>query len=261
MNPLSSAQPTLEAASSALAPSAGMATTATGAAPVGLEHLLHQSSWVGLMPLILLCLMSIGTVYLVLCKGWLGAREQRHGRRYLAAFWQSATLEEVRHIREGGDNAYRRLTMSALEAATQLRQARDGHSHCTLGSADEFVLRALRQALQGERLRVESGLTFLASVGSAAPFIGLFGTVWGIYHALLAIGSAGQSSIDKVAGPVGEALIMTGLGLAVALPAVLIYNFLVRRNKLRMAELDGFAHDLFALLVTGVGKEGRDGVR
>ena len=88
-------------------------------------------------------------------------------------------------------------------------------------------------------------------MGSAAPFIGLFGTVWGIYHALLAIGAAGQSSLDKVAGPVGEALIMTGFGLAVALPAVLVYNFFVRRNRLKMAELDAFAHDLFALLLTG----------
>jgi biopolymer transport protein ExbB len=109
----------------------------------------------------------------------------------------------------------------------------------------------MRRAITQERVRLEQGLAFLASVGSAAPFIGLFGTVWGIYHALLAIGAAGQSSLDKVAGPVGEALIMTGFGLAVALPAVLIYNFFVRRNRLRLAALEEFGHDLFTLLVTG----------
>ena len=113
------------------------------------------------------------------------------------------------------------------------------------------MLRALLQAITHERVRLEQGLAFLASVGSAAPFIGLFGTVWGIYHALLAIGAAGQSSLDKVAGPVGEALIMTGFGLAVALPAVLVYNFFVRRNRLKLAALEAFAYDLFALLVTG----------
>ena len=115
----------------------------------------------------------------------------------------------------------------------------------------EGTLRAMRRAITQERVRLEQGLAFLASVGSAAPFIGLFGTVWGIYHALLAIGAAGQSSLDKVAGPVGEALIMTGFGLAVALPAVLIYNFFVRRNRLRLAALEEFGHDLFTLLVTG----------
>ena len=115
------------------------------------------------------------------------------------------------------------------------------------------MLRALRQAITRERLRLEAGLTFLASVGSAAPFIGLFGTVWGIYHALLAIGASGQSTLDKVAGPVGEALIMTGFGLAVALPAVLIYNLFVRLKRLQLVTLEEFAHDLFALLTTGSG--------
>ena len=115
------------------------------------------------------------------------------------------------------------------------------------------MLRALRQAITRERLRLEAGLTFLASVGSAAPFIGLFGTVWGIYHALLAIGASGQSTLDKVAGPVGEALIMTGFGLAVALPAVLIYNLFVRLNRLQLVTLEEFAQDLFALLTIGSG--------
>ncbi|MNC54754.1 Biopolymer transport protein ExbB [compost metagenome] len=143
------------------------------------------------------------------------------------------------------------MTRAALAAVAQLDRAQERAVSLKLGSPDDFLLRALRQAITLERIRLEQGLTLLASVGSAAPFIGLFGTVWGIYHALLAIGSAGQSSLDKVAGPVGEALIMTGFGLAVALPAVLIYNFFVRRNRLKLAALDEFAYDLFALLVTG----------
>jgi biopolymer transport protein ExbB len=121
------------------------------------------------------------------------------------------------------------------------------------GSVDrnEVVTRVLRQEMNRTSARLESGLTLLASVGSTAPFIGLFGTVWGIYHALLQIASSGQVMIDKVAGPVGEALIMTAAGLAVAIPAVLAYNAFTRTNRVVMAELDGFAHDLHALVTTG----------
>jgi biopolymer transport protein ExbB len=109
----------------------------------------------------------------------------------------------------------------------------------------------MRRVIDEETARFESGLTVLASIGSTAPFVGLFGTVWGVYHALVAIGLSGQGTLDKVAGPVGEALIMTALGLAVAIPAVLAYNALVRSNRLVLAKLDAFAHDLFAVLTTG----------
>jgi biopolymer transport protein ExbB len=109
----------------------------------------------------------------------------------------------------------------------------------------------MRRVIDEDTARLESGLTVLASVGSTAPFIGLFGTVWGVYHALVAIGMSGQGTLDKVAGPVGEALIMTALGLAVAIPAVLAYNAFVRSNRLVLARLDAFAHDLFAVLTTG----------
>jgi biopolymer transport protein ExbB len=109
----------------------------------------------------------------------------------------------------------------------------------------------MRRMIDEETASFESGLTVLASIGSTAPFIGLFGTVWGVYHALVAIGMSGQGTLDKVAGPVGEALIMTALGLAVAIPAVLAYNFAVRRNRVVLAQLDSFAHDLFAFLTTG----------
>ena len=115
----------------------------------------------------------------------------------------------------------------------------------------ELITRTLRQEITRTSARLEGGLTLLASIGSTAPFIGLFGTVWGIYHALIAIASSGQVQIDRIAGPVGEALVMTAAGLAVAIPAVLAYNAFTRVNRVALAELDGFAHDLLALLTTG----------
>ncbi len=222
---------------------------------MGIAHLLSQSSGIGLVPLVLLVLMSVGTCYYLLLKSWMGWQEKRQGRLFLQRFWQSRHLQEVEQQlqQQQPQEAYGRLTAAALTAKAQLGRRGGEAGLLILGPADEFLLRALRQAISRERLRLEAGLTFLASVGSAAPFVGLFGTVWGIYHALLAIGAAGQSSLDKVAGPVGEALIMTGFGLAVALPAVLIYNLFVRLNRLKLASLDGFAHDLFALLTTGSG--------
>jgi biopolymer transport protein ExbB len=113
------------------------------------------------------------------------------------------------------------------------------------------MTRALRRAVQRASAGLDSGLAILASVGATAPFVGLFGTVWGIYHALIGIGFTGQATIDKVAGPVGEALIMTAFGIAVAVPAVLAYNFLLRANRVIGQELDGFAHDLHAYFTTG----------
>jgi biopolymer transport protein ExbB len=117
---------------------------------------------------------------------------------------------------------------------------------------DEFIAQALRRTIGQEAMRLETGLTLLASVGSIAPFVGLFGTVWGIYHALGSIAAGGQATVDKVAGPVGEALIMTAFGLAVAIPAVLAYNALVRDNRVLMGEMETFAHDLHTYLTTGV---------
>ena len=120
------------------------------------------------------------------------------------------------------------------------------------GSEDEFLTRALRRAINQDTARLEYGHTMLASIASSAPFVGLFGTVWGIYHALVNIGMSGSGSLDQVAGPVGEALIMTALGLAVAIPAVLAYNFFNRAKRQMLSEVDGFAHDLFAFMSTGV---------
>ena len=139
------------------------------------------------------------------------------------------------------------LAEKAIAAATM----RPDSSLAASIDREEMVTRVLRGEITQISSRMESGLTFLASVGSTAPFVGLFGTVWGIYHALIAIASSGQVLIDKAAGPGGEALVMTPAGLAVAIPAVLAYNAFVRVNRIALAELDGFAHDLLALLLTG----------
>ena len=126
----------------------------------------------------------------------------------------------------------------------------------TAGGLGEYLTRTLNNAVDQESAASEHGLTLLATAGSAAPYVGLFGTVWGIYHALVQIGMSGQGTLDKVAGPVGEALIMTALGLAVAIPAVLAYNAFNRRNRLWMARLESFAHDLYVLLTVNSGDLG-----
>ncbi len=146
-------------------------------------------------------------------------------------------------------NPFRHLALEGREATAHHRNTK-AHLHDALDVSD-WVTRCLRNCIDEFTARLQSGLAILASVGSTAPFIGLFGTVWGIYHALLAIGTSGQSTIDKVAGPIGEALIMTALGLAVAIPAVLGYNALVRGNKSILGGLNSFAHDLHAYFVTG----------
>lgn len=131
------------------------------------------------------------------------------------------------------------------------------------GSNGDFVTRTMRKVIDEETAKLENGLTVLASVGSTAPFVGLFGTVWGVYHALVGIGLSDGVTINRIAGPVGEALIMTGLGLAVAIPAVLAYNTFVRNNRVYLSRLDAFAHDLFAFLTTGqqIGPVGQQGAR
>src|SRR5690606_2911691 len=126
-------------------------------------------------------------------------------------------------------------------------------------STGAFVTRTIRKVIDEETAKLENGLTMLASIGSTSPFVGLFGTVWGVYHALVGIGLSDGVTINRIAGPVGEALIMTGLGLAVAIPAVLAYNGFVRSNRVYLAKLDAFAHDLFTFLTTGQQVNERNG--
>lgn len=220
---------------------------------LGFAHFLANADAVAKFILLVMVFMSVGTWYLIVTRSAMNALTRGRARRFLRSFWEAPSLAAVRSqlAEHGAADPFSRLAESAFAACDQY--ARGGsHRLIEAGSADEFLTRALRRSIERDTARLESGLTFLASVGSSAPFIGLFGTVWGIYHALLAIGLSGQGTLDKVAGPVGEALIMTALGLAVAIPAVLAYNYFTRANRVLLSELDGFAHDVFAFMSTGV---------
>jgi biopolymer transport protein ExbB len=185
------------------------------------------------------------------------------------SFWHSSNLDEglaaldgaATHTNDTTDaNPFYSLAKQGHEASAHHRATQE-QLHDSLDVSD-WVTRSLRNAMDDSTARLQAGLAVLASIGSTAPFVGLFGTVWGIYHALIGIGASGQVGMDRVAGPIGEALIMTALGLVVAVPAVLGYNALVRGNKFILGQLNRFAHDLHAYLVTGarVGKRDSAGV-
>ena len=220
---------------------------------LGVAHFLSQVDGVGQFLLVTLLSMSLASWYLIVTKTLSTWRMARQRRQFMALFHSAHDLGEVEvFVREqGAREPFSHLARQGLAAIRQYR-ARTGQRLIEAAPADEFLTRALRRAIEQDTARLEYGQTVLASIASAAPFVGLFGTVWGIYHALLAIGMTGQASLDKVAGPVGEALIMTALGLAVAIPAVLAYNAVARSNRLLLSELDGFAHDLFAFMSTGI---------
>lgn len=216
---------------------------------LGLAHFWQAGDAITHAVAYLLLAMSVVSWYFILSKFWSAWRLRKGARAALQRFWTARTLDEAIDRLRSDD---REQVFAPL--AERARQAAQMQVEASLAAAvdrDELVVRALRQEINRTAARLESGLTLLASVGSTAPFVGLFGTVWGIYHALLAIASGGQVLIDRVAGPVGEALIMTAAGLAVAIPAVLAYNAFTRVNRLTLTEVDGFAHDLLALVTTG----------
>ncbi|MGF1642042.1 MAG: MotA/TolQ/ExbB proton channel family protein [Thiotrichales bacterium] len=219
---------------------------------MGFSHFMNHLDTVGRVVLAILIVMSVATWFLILQKSIEGALLKIRSRRFLRAFWNAPNLGSVRRFvqEKGVSEPFGHLTHHGLRAQEHFEN-RTGERLMDAGSADEFLTRALRRAIEQDTARLEKGQTLLASVGSAAPFVGLFGTVWSIYRALIGIATSGAGTLDKVAGPVGEALIMTALGLAVAIPAVLAYNFFTRRNRLLLAELDGFAHDLFTFMSTG----------
>ncbi|MBI4740077.1 MAG: MotA/TolQ/ExbB proton channel family protein [Betaproteobacteria bacterium] len=225
---------------------------------LGLSHFWAQGDAVSRSVAAVLFLLSVGSWYLVAGKIVALSRARRCHARALNAFWGADSLPAAVDALRAEDQTgiLASLAVAGANAAELHRQ----HAARGIGagvSASEFVTRALRNQIVESQASIESGLTFLASVGSTAPFIGLFGTVWGIYHALVGLSGATQVVLDKVAGPVGEALIMTAAGLFVAIPAVLAYNAFTRGNRLTLARLDGFAHDLHAYLVTGL--RGRPG--
>jgi len=256
--PVAVAQP--QPAAPAAAPAAPAAAAEPAAAPVakaaaparatevvdnpyGLEALWKGGDIVARFTLSILVIMSMGSWYIIITKVYEQFKMNRQAKAADKSFWKAAT------VREGAEglkktSPYRFIAESGLEASSK-------HTGL-LGNVDlnDWMSMSIQRAIDNVQSRTQDGLAFLATVGSTAPFVGLFGTVWGIYHALTAIGIAGQASIDKVAGPVGEALIMTAIGLAVAVPAVLGYNWLIRRNKAAMELVRGFGADLHAVLLS-----------
>ncbi len=215
----------------------------------GLYNVWAQGDWVTRGVALLLLGMSIASWMVIVFKTLDLIRYKKLARE-AEGFWHSADFAEgLNRLGPQQDNPFRNLAEEGREAAAHHRNTK-AHLHDSLDISD-WVTRCLRNSMDHATARLQGGLAILASVGSTAPCVGLFGTVWGIYHALLSIGVAGQATIDKVAGPIGEALIMTALGLAVAIPAVLGYNALVRGNKAVLGQLGSFAHDLHAYFVTG----------
>lgn len=216
---------------------------------LGLITLWTQGDWVTKAVALLLLGMSLTSWMVILFKTMDIFKFRSLGQR-TEAFWHSEDFASgLQALGPSVDNPFVQLAEAGQEATAHHRHTQT-QLHDTLDISD-WIQRCLRNAIDDSTARFQSGLAVLASVGSTAPFVGLFGTVWGIYHALMGIGAAGQATIDKVAGPIGEALIMTALGLAVAIPAVLGYNALVRGNKAILTKLNRFAHDLHAYFVTG----------
>ncbi len=219
--------------------------------PYGLAELWAQGDWVAKGTLITLLLMSVFSWFIIFVRVWDQSRLLKQARNANRDFWTGNTLNEGLEKLQGKDNPFRAVAENGIRASRN----QDSKLTENVPIAD-WVSQNLQRSVDRVNNDLQGGLSFLASVGSTAPFVGLFGTVWGIYHALVAIGVAGQASIDKVAGPVGEALIMTAIGLAVAVPAVLGYNWLLRRNKTIMDQVRYFTNDLYsALISSGIQKK------
>lgn len=216
--------------------------------PYGLESLWAQGDFVTKGVAVLLLAMSIASWYVIITKAFQLLRFRKASNAAGHEFWDTTSLPEGLATL-GSENPFADVAKAGTTAMSH-HTAHKGHLHDQL-SVSDWVTLSLRQAIDEASGKLQTGMAVLASVGSTAPFVGLFGTVWGIYHALVSIGTTGQASIDKVAGPVGEALIMTALGLAVAIPATFGYNALVRGNKTTIAKLNKFGFDLHALFVTG----------
>ena len=210
--------------------------------PYGLEALWKTSDWIAKSVLLLLLIMSISSWYILVVKL---LEQAKMGRQAIAAtkdFWSAGTVEQGAAALEA-NSPFKFIADAGLEA-TKKHHGLMGHV-----PLNDWVTMSIQRSVERIQSSVQGGLSVLATVGSIAPFVGLFGTVWGIYGALTAIGISGQASIDKVAGPVGESLIMTAIGLAVAVPAVLSYNWLVGRNKSVMEEVRAFGNDLHAVIL------------
>jgi biopolymer transport protein ExbB len=221
---------------------------AAAANPYGLRALWAQGDPVARGTLLVLAIMSLASWYVLVTKLIAQGRMGGQGRAANEKFWKADTVRQGADALDKG-SPYRFIAESALEA-TRKHTGLIGQVHL-----NTWMAQSIERAVNTVHSRTQEGLAVLATVGSTAPFVGLFGTVWGIYNALVRIGASGQASIDKVAGPVGEALIMTAIGLAVAVPAVLGYNWLVRRNKVGMDTVRGFGSDLHTVLLASLAKQ------
>ncbi len=238
-------------ADASAAPGAPSTTTDNGngtesvANPYGLSALWKTGDYISKTVLVLLAIMSLGTWYIMITKYIEQQNVFRASRAAARDFWKTTSAREgAKQLKPA--SPFRYIAENGINAS-------EHHEGALTDSIDlhTWVTMSIQRAQETIASRLQGGLAFLATVGSTAPFVGLFGTVWGIYHALTAIGIAGQASIDKVAGPVGEALIMTAIGLATAVPAVLGYNFLVRRNKAAAEKVRNFSSDLHSILLSG----------
>ena len=225
---------------------------------MGVDHLAREmlgnpgSYIVQLTVAAVLLIMSLVSFYWIVINFIKNMNLRRRGDSVTNTFWETPNAQDaIRFMEEQPKSEpFSKIALDAAQAAAH-HQRHEGSRLVESLNRSEFVDRALRQAVTRESMNLEAGLTVLATVGSTAPFVGLLGTVWGIYGALIKIGATGQASIDAVAGPVGEALIMTAVGLFVAIPAVLAYNFFMRANRITNSQFDTFAHDLHDFFATG----------
>jgi biopolymer transport protein ExbB len=247
------------AVASDAAPAAAPAAVDAGAAPIapaaagketidnpyGLGALWRDGGWIAKFNLIIMLIMSMGSWYIIFTKYWEQRKMFQSANGVTEGFWTAGSIKAGTNTLDEG-SAFRYIAESGLKSS-------EHHEGTLVDQIDRhtWISMSVSRAVENISSRLSDGLAFLATVGSTAPFVGLFGTVWGIYGALTQIGIAGQASIDKVAGPVGEALIMTAIGLAVAVPAVMGYNWLVRRNKSVMEKVRAFSGDLHNVLLAG----------
>ncbi len=240
------AAPVVSAPEAAAQPPGPVEVKETVNNPYGLEALWKEGDFIARGTLFILSIMSMGSWYILITKMIDQVKLRKQADEAKKTFWKAASVQAgISTLKEG--SPFRFIAEAGSKAS-------EHHEGSLLEKIDlnEWVTMSIQRAMEKIQSRLQDGLAFLATVGSTAPFVGLFGTVWGIYGALTKIGIAGQASIDKVAGPVGEALIMTAFGLFVAVPAVLGYNFLVRRNKTSMEDVRAFSADLHMVLISGV---------
>jgi biopolymer transport protein ExbB len=219
---------------------------------MGFMHMLEVMDTVGWLTLLTLGVMGLGSLYYIIVNSIRNAMIRSRADRVIEEFWSQTNPQDAIRSMEAqpAGEPFSKVALDCANAAAHHAKS-EGNRLVEALNRSEFIDRALRQGVARESTQLENGLTLLATVGSTAPFVGLFGTVWGIYHALIRIGATGQASLDVVAAPVGEALIMTCIGLGVAIPAVLGYNFFVRANRVTLSKLDEFAHDLHDYFATG----------